>query len=185
MPIHMLPLFIREVSSEQVRPLTQALGFQIQPRHFTAGLGSTSFELLAEAGFLIVPKGDPIPAPDLQISYDDRIWSEGQPKLVTHLRKERGAGLAKAKKEQFRAERGRLFCERCDLDPAMEYGDAGEACIEVHHKKVQVADMAEGHQTQLEDLQCLCANCHRVVHRLLKLEQASSEAVSAHAAMTE
>jgi predicted HNH restriction endonuclease len=29
--------------------------------------------------------------------------------------------------------------------------------------------MAEdGHATMLEDLQCLCANCHRVVHWLLK-----------------
>ncbi|MBR0749340.1 hypothetical protein JQ582_35970 [Bradyrhizobium japonicum] len=30
--------------------------------------------------------------------------------------------------------------------------------------------MAEGHKPTLDDLQCLCANCHRVAHRLLKLE---------------
>ncbi|MFD3301938.1 HNH endonuclease [Aquipseudomonas alcaligenes] len=166
---------------------TQALGFQVQPKHFTAGIGSTSFELLASAGYLIVPKGEPAPAPDLQISYEDRVWSEGQQKLVTHLRKERGTGLSKAKKDQFRADHGRLFCERCKLDPVTEYGDAGEACIEVHHSKVQVTDMDEEHQTRLEDLECLCANCHRVEHRLLKQKQvaASGEAVAAHAAVAE
>lgn len=166
---------------------TQALGFQVQPKHFTAGVGSASFALLVDAGYLIVPKGEPVPSPDLQISYEDRLWSEGQPKLVTHLRKERGTGLAKAKKDQFRTDHGRLFCERCKLDPATEYGDAGEACIEVHHSKVQVADMGEEHQTRLEDLECLCANCHRVEHRLLKQKQvaASGEAVAAHTAVAE
>lgn len=166
---------------------TQALGFQVQPKHFTAGVGSTSFDLLAEAGYLIVPKGAPVPAPDVQISYDDRIWTEGQPKLVTHLRKERGTGLAKAKKDQFIAEHGRLFCELCNLDPATVYGDAGEACIEVHHSRVQVADMIDEHQTRLEDLQCLCANCHRVEHRILKQRQAAdlSETVTANAAVAE
>ncbi|MDG9930342.1 MULTISPECIES: hypothetical protein [unclassified Pseudomonas] len=161
---------------------TQALEFQVQPKHFTAGIGSPCFEILADAGYLILPKEEPAPIPDLQISYEDRVWSEGQPRLVTHLRKERGAGLAKAKKDHFRALHGRLFCERCTLDPVKEYGDAGEACIEVHHNKVQVAAMADEHQTRLEDLQCLCANCHRIVHRLLKAEQvavASGEAVSA------
>ena len=52
----------------------------------------------------------------------------------------------------------------------------GPACIEVHHQAVQVENMAEAHQTKLEDLQCLCANCHRVEHRLLK--QRSDESLS-------
>jgi 5-methylcytosine-specific restriction protein A len=34
---------------------------------------------------------------------------------------------------------------------------------------VHVEQMAEVHQTKLDDLQCLCANCHRIEHRLLKL----------------
>jgi 5-methylcytosine-specific restriction protein A len=55
------------------------------------------------------------------------------------------------------------------MDPKEVYGEAvGEACIEVHHKEVHLADMAEGHETQLDDLACLCANCHRVIHRELK-----------------
>ncbi|WP_407945638.1 hypothetical protein [Paraburkholderia elongata] len=28
--------------------------------------------------------------------------------------------------------------------------------------------MGEGHKTTLDDLQCLCANCHRIVHKVLR-----------------
>jgi predicted HNH restriction endonuclease len=28
--------------------------------------------------------------------------------------------------------------------------------------------MAEGHATTLDQLKCLCANCHRVVHRKMR-----------------
>lgn len=149
---------------------TKALGFQVQPWHFTAGVHSTCFELLEGAGFMIVPKGESTPAPDPQLSNEDRVWAEGNVKLTTHLRKERASGLAKAKKAHFRDEHGYLFCERCKLDPIEIYGEAGEACIEVHHHAMHVSEMSECHRTELKDLQCLCANCHRVVHRLLKQE---------------
>ena len=57
------------------------------------------------------------------------------------------------------------------MDPVEVYSGAhGVVCIEVHHHLVQVESMTDTHRTKLEDLQCLCANCHRVVHRLLKLE---------------
>ena len=82
---------------------------------------------------------------------------------MTHLRRERRSGLSNAKKRAFIAKHGRLHCERCGVDPAQEYGAHGEACIEVHHT-VPVSDMVEGHQTKLDDLMCLCANCHRVIH---------------------
>ena len=148
---------------------TEALGFKVLPKHFTGGLGTPCFKALESAGYSIVPKGtvaesaEPIPhtASDLE-------WTEGKPKVVTHLKKERGRGLSNAKKADFIRQHGRLFCERCELDPKKVYGaDYGDACIEVHHHKVGVEDMAEGHKTKLSDLQCLCANCHRVVHREL------------------
>jgi predicted HNH restriction endonuclease len=44
-----------------------------------------------------------------------------------------------------------------------------EACLEVHHSRVAVADMEQGHETALEDTQLLCANCHRLVHREMKV----------------
>lgn len=147
---------------------TRVLGFQVQPKHFTAGLGTPCFEALQAAGFLIVPKGTGAAAPE-QLSYEDRLWSEGSPRLTSHLRRERAPGLSRAKKAQFRRDNHRLFCERCKMDPVETYGsELGEACIEVHHHTVQVGQMVEGHQTRLDQLQCLCASCHRVVHRELR-----------------
>lgn len=149
---------------------TGALGHPIQPRHFTAGIGSTCFTMLESSGYTIVPKGEGAvvaPVPDVQA---DREWSEGTPRLRSHLRRERSAGLREAKKAEFRRNNsGKLFCEKCGLDPVDRYAsEDGEACIEVHHKRVQVSEMDEGHLTTLEDLQCLCANCHRVEHRLIR-----------------
>lgn len=148
---------------------TAALGFQLKPSHFTAGKGSLCFELLQAAGFQIVPKGEELPALELPIEPEERKWVEGHVKLVYHLDKERSAGLSQAKKEDFRKKHnGRLFCEECLLDPVQKWGPAGEACIEVHHDEVHVADMKPGHLSSLEELKCLCANCHRVLHRKLR-----------------
>lgn len=148
---------------------TAALGFQLKPSHFTAGKGSLCFELLHAADFQIVPKGGELSALDIPIQPEEKEWAEGQVKLVQHLKKERSAGLSQAKKEAFRKEHGRLFCEACLLDPIQVWGLAGEACIEVHHDEVHVADMVPGHKTSLDQLKCLCANCHRVLHRKMKL----------------
>lgn len=123
------------------------------------------------AGFTVVPKNEAAPTINIPTSEEDREWTEGKSKLVAHLRKERATGLAQAKKDQSIRLHGRLMCERCGMDPVQVYGGPhGVACIEVHHHSVQVENMAETHRTKLEDLKCLCANCHRVVHRLLKLE---------------
>ena len=148
---------------------SDALGFPVRPENFRGGEGTQCFRVLRDCGYEIVPKGtEPTEADDL--SGEDRAWAEGRFRLVTHLRRERATGLAAAKRASFRAEHGRLLCERCGLDPVEAYGAAaGEACIEVHHDRVHVAEMGEGHQTGLDELLCLCANCHRVVHREMRL----------------
>jgi len=153
--------------------LAHALGRPVGPSHFTAGIGSPCFRLLSAAGYRIVNKDAPLGAadgPDMDDAGQSE-WTEGDRKLVTHMRRERGRGLARAKKADFRdGNGGRLYCERCSTDPVELYGNEhGEACIEVHHAAIQVSQMHEGTKTRLEDLQCLCANCHRLVHRLLRL----------------
>lgn len=149
---------------------SEALGFEVLPKHFSGGKETTCFRVLERAGLTIVPKNKDVQLIDVPASLEDRQWTEGKPRLIAHLRKERASGLAQAKKDWFVRIYGRLTCERCGMDPVEIYGGLhGTACIEVHHYSVQVGDMAEAHQTRLEDLQCLCANCHRVEHKLLKL----------------
>ncbi|SLN14121.1 hypothetical protein PSA7680_00292 [Pseudoruegeria aquimaris] len=149
------------------RAASLALGFRVLPRHFSAGEGELSFKILRAAGFQIVPKGQAEPEAR-ELSREDLFWAEGDLKRVSHLKKERARGLAAAKRAAFKREHGRLFCERCGIDPVAQYdGPEGEACIEVHHAVAPVAEMNPGHRTSLNDLQCLCANCHRVVHKLM------------------
>lgn len=150
---------------------SEALGFRVLPVHFTGGDDSVAVQVLRAAGFQVVPKGAPVPAEGpvgFPAPPEEMEVAEGSPRLVTHLRKERSRSLVRAKKESFLAQHGRLFCEACGLEPDAVYGlGLGDACIEVHHLK-PVASMGRGNRTRLEDLQCLCANCHRVEHRRLR-----------------
>ncbi|MCJ8151856.1 HNH endonuclease [Shinella sedimenti] len=162
--------------------LEEALGIEVYPAHFSAGWGEICFELLENAGLWIVPKSGaaarPRPHPS-QIQQElngftptdeERSWIEGNPKIVTHLKRERQPGLSKQKLSEFIAEHGRIFCEECRLDPVERYGaEAGAACIEVHHHRTHIAKMQPGHKSKTSDLKCLCANCHRVLHRKLAL----------------
>lgn len=154
--------------------LARALDREILPKHFSAGEGSVCFRLLREAGYQIVPKGETPPvAANAYVDPDDTppdVYPEGAKVLKQHVGRERKPAAARAKKADFIKRHGRLFCERCRTDTVETFGsEHGDACIEVHHARVQVADMPVDHATQLDDLQCLCANCHRFVHRLLRL----------------
>jgi len=156
--------------------LEEALGIKALPKHFSAGWGQPSFRIIEAAGYLIVPKNEPAPTPE-EIAQAHNVLPptgggtasrEGTLKLVMHMRRERDPNLSDKKKAAFIAEHGLLYCERCKMNPAEHYeADVATACIEVHHAKIQVKDMQEDHVTELEDLQCLCANCHRVTHREL------------------
>ncbi len=148
---------------------SEVLGFEVLPQHFVGGEGTRCFTAIRDAGYKIVPK-DILPQPaEVPPDPSDREWAEGDPKRVTHLQRERRAGIAKAKKKKFRREHGRLLCERCGLDPKEAYGpDLGDACIEVHHKIPLAEGPPKGRRTQLDDLMCVCANCHRVIHRELR-----------------
>lgn len=162
--------------------LEEALGIEARPSHFSAGWGQICFELLENAGLWIVPKNgaaarreaNPLEVEleldSLTPTDEERSWIEGNPKIVSHLKRERQPGLAKQKRDEFIVQHGRLFCEQCGLDPVKVYGkEAGSACIEVHHHRIHVADMQPGHKSKTDDLKCLCASCHRVLHRKLAL----------------
>jgi len=147
---------------------TSALGFPVGPAHFHGGLNTICFQILEAAGYTIVAKGQQPAGLDDLVDPEEKVWLEGSMKLVSHFRRERSPGLAQAKKASFLKQHGTLYCEQCLLDPIKAHGKYGEACIEVHHDAVSISDMGENHATTLDQLRCLCANCHRVLHRALK-----------------
>jgi hypothetical protein len=99
----------------------------------------------------------------------DEHYEEGSQKLKQHLARERYPGLAIRKRDDFIQRNGKLCCERCKLDPTDVYGvEFGNAVIEVHHAATMVGEMGANHLTRLDDLQCLCANCHRLTHAELR-----------------
>lgn len=65
-----------------------ALGFEVLPKHFTAGETSACFRILRQAGYQVVPKGQQVELTP-PLSESDQEWAEGKPKLVTHLVRER------------------------------------------------------------------------------------------------
>lgn len=157
--------------------LQEALGFEIFPGHFSAGKGTPSFSLIQAAGYMIVPKGS-VPsrgssssatASDFPATDDDRAWAEGDQRRVSHLKRERASGLSAKKKAEFFGSHRRLFCERCGFEPSEVFGeDFLDACLDVHHT-IPIATMSEGQKTKLDDLELLCANCHRYEHRRIAL----------------
>ena len=148
---------------------TQAFGFEVGPGHFKGGPGTRCFKAIDRAGFSILAKGAKMPMDKPPPDPEERKWVEGQPRLATHLNRERASGLARAKKDAFvRLHKG-LYCEECGFRPDEHYGsDVADACIEVHHNAPLHERSTQG-ETTLNDLSCVCANCHRVIHRRLKI----------------
>jgi hypothetical protein len=132
------------LSAEQAATLYRIVVGQNHQDHIWRDLGGTKIS---------------VPPPDA----DAGIW-EGNPKMVSHLRRERAPALAKKKKAQFRHQNGKLFCEACGNDHAI-HANLADSAFEVHHRK-KLGDLKKAAKTKLSDLGILCASCHRVIHRI-------------------
>ena len=86
---------------------------------------------------------------------DDGIDEGEKIKRIINSRK-RNSKAIKLKLEHFIKEHGSVFCEVCNENDII--------ALDIHHDKVQVSDMQEGHRTKLSDLRFICASCHRKVH---------------------
>jgi 5-methylcytosine-specific restriction protein A len=95
--------------------------------------------------------------------FDEATAMEG--KLITRLirTRERDPKLRRAKIRRVLEKHGRLACEVCGFDFEKTYGVLGREYIEVHH--VAPLHVVGHRETKLEDLACLCSNCHRMCHR--------------------
>ncbi|MDE7228224.1 MAG: HNH endonuclease [Treponemataceae bacterium] len=91
-------------------------------------------------------------------------FDEGGQQIKQHKVRGRSKELVRAVKQKFRQEHfGKLFCEICGFDFSEFYGDIGEDCIEVHHKK-PISTMKKGERTDIKDMAIVCSNCHRIIH---------------------
>jgi len=101
---------------------------------------------------------------DVDITEDDMGFEEGKKKLKQHIVRERNPIVIKLAKERFKEKYGRLYCEICDFDFHVVYGDVGEDFIEGHHT-IPVSELKDGQMTKLEDIVLVCSNCHKMLHR--------------------
>jgi 5-methylcytosine-specific restriction endonuclease McrA len=77
-----------------------------------------------------------------------------------HLVRERSALLAEGAKR-----RDGFTCQVCRISFVELYGNLGRGFAEAHHI-VPLASQRAGAATRLKDLVTVCANCHRMLHRM-------------------
>ena len=58
-----------------------------------------------------------------------------------------------------------MECEACGFDFQSTYGELGEGFCEVHHR-TPLAELDGETKTTLKGLAVVCANCHRMLHRM-------------------
>ena len=85
---------------------------------------------------------------------------ENRKKVVSHLHRERSKLLATECKIRDNYE-----CQVCAHRFEEAYGPIGHEFAEAHHI-VPLSQLRESVKTRLEDLATVCANCHRMLHRM-------------------
>ena len=98
-------------------------------------------------------------------SWEEEEFIEGRTLARLHLKRERRPKLVERKKRLVLQSTGALKCEACDFDFATVYGEAGRNFAECHHI-VPLAKLPGKTAVRLSDLAILCANCHRMIHRI-------------------
>lgn len=98
-----------------------------------------------------------------KLDYEEE-FAEGKSATMVHLRRERHPGLRK-KVIAKRRKHGRLMCDICGSDGCEFNPEIRESVFECHH--VIPLSMAGETITKEKDLALLCANCHRLIHKII------------------
>lgn len=85
---------------------------------------------------------------------------ENRKRVTSHLHRERSKLLAAECKIRDNYE-----CQVCGLRFKDAYGRLGIEFAEAHHR-VPLSQLRENVRTQMDDLTTVCANCHRMLHRM-------------------
>lgn len=85
---------------------------------------------------------------------------ENRMTVASHLRRERNRYLAEDCKD-----RDAYICKVCGFDFEDFYGPIGRCFAEAHHC-VPLSQLSGSVRTSVDDLITVCANCHRMLHRM-------------------
>lgn len=96
---------------------------------------------------------------------DKEDFPEGKIVSRLHTFKERNSSASNRKKALVLRETGQLKCEVCEFDFALRYGEHGKGFAECHHTR-PLSELKQESRTSLKDLTIVCANCHRMLHRI-------------------
>jgi len=108
----------------------------------------------------------------LEEADDDEEVTEGSMSEKVHRRRDRARGLRpKVLNRHRKANGGKLHCDCCSAKERWRLGAVAEAEFEAHHK-VPLASDAGKTKTKVSDLVVLCANCHRLIHALMRHRKA-------------
>ena len=133
--------------------------------NFSLGFNRLSDETTIDALSALQSENNTSPSsialPDIDFSTS---VSEGERRLISHLKRERKRAVVEAKKAAVLSSTGGLSCEVCGFDFSATYGSLGEGFCEVHHLS-PLSTSDESVTTTLADLAVLCSNCHRIIHR--------------------
>jgi predicted HNH restriction endonuclease len=113
---------------------------------------------------------------------DDELFPEGG--YRTHKSRERQPGL-RAKVLRRERKKG-LACQACDRGPVITSRGPKieEAMFEVHHRKpLSGLDPNETIKTRTSECALLCATCHRLIHRLMRLDNRTYDVPDLRAAL--
>ncbi len=91
--------------------------------------------------------------------------AEGTPKSYYVTKYERSPRNRDIVIALFKRKHGHLYCEVCGFDFEATYGELGRDFIEVHHNKPLYSLKEETIPNPETDFNCLCSNCHRMLHR--------------------
>lgn len=98
---------------------------------------------------------------------DDDEFAEGRLITALHYRRERDSRVRK-RLLSSRKKSGKLRCDICNQSSRVATDAYHDAVFEAHHT-VPLSSSGE-RITRLADVALLCANCHRLLHRAIKVE---------------
>lgn len=98
----------------------------------------------------------------------DEEFEEGRLLTKLHKSRERNRGIRK-KLLKSRLKRGRLCCDICAAKSPTSDAKLEDAIFEGHHIVPIAQSMTR--QTRIKDMALLCANCHKLLHRIMSKEK--------------